>query len=1007
MQGPRLRASLVLPISILLLLCAADASALPDLQSLPAGGWPSSVVVSKTPGTSINDAPLTTGDTLFVDLAVFNLGDAAASNVNVLVQVDGFDVFQQTVAGPVNPGFGFTFSDIPLPPLDAGVRTVLVTIDVANTIAESNENNNTGSRVITLNDAGAPEIRIDPPTVTFGAPAGLAPAILGTTDYAAEGLTGTDETPRLLEMAQEKGSIRVIARLETDFRPEGLLEEPRRSQQRTRIAGRQKEILDAVGVAVPSAKRFQTIPYIAMEVTPAQLERLRATPGVLEITEDHRADPMMVSSNTRIRSAVAWDLGYTGSGQVVAVLDTGVDKTHPWFATSSKVVSEACFSSNVPGDLATTVCPGGVTASTAVGSGVPCTANGCDHGTHVAGTVAGNDGIGPGFGVARDADIIAIQVFSQVNGSGCGSNPIPCTTAYFSDIILGLERVLALSSSMNIAAANLSLGGSSFATTCDGIFGAVKAAIDNLRAAGIATVVATGNNGFLNSIGTPACISTAVSVGAFTDFDEAASFTNLTPFTTLVAPGVAIDSAVPGGGIGSKQGTSMATPHVAGAWAVLKQAKPSATVTELVDVLRNTGRVRNDGRAGAVVTGMRRIDLGEAVTRLTAEGGFTIFNDGDGSLNVTGITPATAAPWLTMLPTTPFTLVPGAARFVSIDLNSGLAPAGSTTTRLNVASNDADENPYPDAVDVTVHNGAAGTTVTLSATDDTAVEAPASTGTFTVTRTGSTAAALTVNYTIGGTATNGTDYTTLSGSVTIGIGNASATMTVTPVNDALVEGAETVIATLAAGTGYAIGAPATGTVTITSEDLSPPSNFVATATSAAQIALTWNAVAGATSYRVYRRASTGAGFTLIASPVAASHNDSASLGVNTAYQYKVHAMAVSQSAASNFDVATTAVPAVDATIVDGSTTMKLAHWTDVRTAINSLRTLAGLGELSLTHALTAGAIARQLTVVELRTALDEARALLAVPVASYTDPALAIGNTIDGQHLRDLRAFSR
>jgi hypothetical protein len=89
---------------------------------------------------------------------------------------------------------------------------------------------------------------------------------------------------------------------------------------------------------------------------------------------------------------------------------------------------------------------------------------------------------------------------------------------------------------------------------------------------------------------------------------------------------------------------------------------------------------------------------------------------------------------------------------------------------------------------------------------------------FTVSRTGSTAAALTVSYSVGGTASNGADYAPLSGTVVIPAGSATAPIVVTPVDDASVEGSETVVVTLTAGTGYTLGTPKTATVTIADND---------------------------------------------------------------------------------------------------------------------------------------------------------------------------------------------
>jgi concanavalin A-like lectin/glucanase superfamily protein/glucose/sorbosone dehydrogenase/Calx-beta domain-containing protein len=110
-------------------------------------------------------------------------------------------------------------------------------------------------------------------------------------------------------------------------------------------------------------------------------------------------------------------------------------------------------------------------------------------------------------------------------------------------------------------------------------------------------------------------------------------------------------------------------------------------------------------------------------------------------------------------------------------------------------------------------------TVTVAATDATATEAGATTGTFAVSRSGSTASALTVNYTVSGTATPASDYAALTGSVTIPAAAASATFPVTPVNDTAVEPNETVVVSLSPGGAYSVGAPGSATVTIVSDDV--------------------------------------------------------------------------------------------------------------------------------------------------------------------------------------------
>jgi hypothetical protein len=110
--------------------------------------------------------------------------------------------------------------------------------------------------------------------------------------------------------------------------------------------------------------------------------------------------------------------------------------------------------------------------------------------------------------------------------------------------------------------------------------------------------------------------------------------------------------------------------------------------------------------------------------------------------------------------------------------------------------------------------------VTAAATDASAAE-PSNPGTFTVTRAGSTSGSLIVNFTIGGTAANGTDYASIGTSVTIPAGSASATVTVTPIDDTAVESNETVVLALSAGTGYTVGSPSSATVTIADDDAPP------------------------------------------------------------------------------------------------------------------------------------------------------------------------------------------
>ncbi len=412
--------------------------------------------------------------------------------------------------------------------------------------------------------------------------------------------TRAQNLTELLDLANRRGHTRVIVKLKTPATPEASLRPAQVTEQRHGLAVMQVNVLEQLrgqsAVREDSVKRFAITPAFAMEASADNIARLLENPDVEEVVEDAMSFPALYESSPLIGATSAWAAGYTGSGQVVAILDTGVAKTHPFL--TGKVVSEACYSTTASGSgwTTTSLCPGGAASSTASNSGLNCDTtawgSGCSHGTHVAGIAAGQDGSSSGgtmSGVARAANVIAVQVFSGVTETGLPND----VAAFDSDLVLALERIYALRSTYNIAAVNMSLGGGQYAATCDG--SSLKPVVDNLRTAGIATVIASGNNGWAGYTGAPGCISTAITVGSSTKTNQKASYSNMASWVDLFGPGSSICSSIAGvastcgTGYAAGNGTSMAAPQVAGAWAVMKSKKPAATVSEIEQALESTG----------------------------------------------------------------------------------------------------------------------------------------------------------------------------------------------------------------------------------------------------------------------------------------------------------------------------------------------------------------------------------------------------------------------------------
>ena len=331
-------------------------------------------------------------------------------------------------------------------------------------------------------------------------------------------------------------------------------------------------------------------------------------------------------------------LSIDGSGTTVAILDSGVWSGHP--ALGGKVVLEACA------DVVYSTCPtsGGGTSTFSIGSGT-AQPNSSDHGTHVAGIAAGVS-VPVGWitsdpavtipdeewaaGVAPGADIAAIRI--SRGGIFSPSDDLTKISLSTNLWLAAFQIALWVDDGENIVSVNNSWGSTrpvpaGWATVaCDSRNTSdllAKAAIDGLISINVAPIFASGNDSFRNGAAFPACVSTAVSVGNTTKNDGIRNSSNFqTTLVDLQAPGTNIVAAGRSGSGGplwyeSKSGTSMAAPHVAGAWALIRQVYPSMNVASVLNLLQLTGVPVADNRTGGSGLSIPRIDLQAALPDFT------------------------------------------------------------------------------------------------------------------------------------------------------------------------------------------------------------------------------------------------------------------------------------------------------------------------------------------------------------------------------------------------------
>jgi subtilisin family serine protease len=292
---------------------------------------------------------------------------------------------------------------------------------------------------------------------------------------------------------------------------------------------------------------------MTLELSDAAVAALRNDPSVLSVEQDQT---ITISAT---QTGATWGIdridqrtlplsgsyvyNADGSGVTVYIIDTGMNLSHTEFTGRAST---------------------GYDAVTAGGTAADC--NG--HGTHVAGTVGGTT-----YGVAKKAQLVAVRVLDCA-GSGTTSG-----------VIAGIDWVTARKNANPSvpSAANMSLGG--------GVSAALNTAVRNSVAAGVVYAVAAGNDGGDACLHSPAAEPAAITVGATDIADGFASFSNRGSCVDINAPGVNITSSWYDTNTATNtiSGTSMATPHVAGAIALYLQVNPTATPEQVDAALKTNG----------------------------------------------------------------------------------------------------------------------------------------------------------------------------------------------------------------------------------------------------------------------------------------------------------------------------------------------------------------------------------------------------------------------------------